>query len=304
MKTIRIATRESALALWQANHVKTLLEGAHDELTCQIVGMTTEGDRNKVSPLSQMGGKGVFVKELETALFDGSVDIAVHSMKDVPGELPQGLEIAAMVERADPRDAFVSNNYSTMAELPDGARVGSSSLRRVLQLKAAFPGLEFQELRGNVDTRLRKLDEGQYDAIILAVAGLQRLGLSDRVADAIHPKVSIPAAGQGAVGIECRAGDESTKSLLTAINHPTTWHCVSAEREVTLMLGATCNLPIAVFAEISEDTLQLAAYVSDTQGSQVIREHREGPVNEASALAKTLGQKLLDQGAAALIESS
>ena len=304
MKTIRIATRESALALWQANHVKKLLEEAHDDVTCEIVGMTTEGDRNKVSPLSQMGGKGVFVKELETALLDGSVDIAVHSMKDVPGELPQGLEIAAMVERADPRDAFVSNNYSTLSELPDGAKVGSSSLRRVLQLKAAFPRLEFQELRGNVDTRLRKLDEGQYDAIILAVAGLQRLGLSDRVADAIHTQTSIPAAGQGAVGIECRADDESTKSLLAAINHTTTWQCVSAERQVTLMLGATCNLPIAVFAEISGNTLQLDGYVSDTKGSQVIRDHQEGAVDDANVLAKMLGQNLLDQGAAALIESS
>lgn len=304
MKTIRIATRESALALWQANHVKALLESAHDDVTCEIVGMTTEGDRNKVSPLSQMGGKGVFVKELETALLEGSVDIAVHSMKDVPGELPEGLEIAAMVERADPRDAFVSNNFAGLAELPDGARVGSSSLRRVLQLKAAFPGLQFLELRGNVDTRLRKLDEGQYEAIILAVAGLSRLGLSARVADAISADVSIPAAGQGAVGIECRSDDSATRELLDAINHETTWQCVGAEREVTLMLGATCNLPIAVFAEIADSNLVITGYVSDISGEQVVRESLQGPAANAQHLARELGTRLLDQGAAGLIGSA
>ncbi|MBL6689795.1 MAG: hydroxymethylbilane synthase [Pseudomonadales bacterium] len=303
MKNIRIATRESALALWQANHVKALLESAHADVTCEIVGMTTEGDRNKVSPLSQMGGKGVFVKELETALLDGSVDIAVHSMKDVPGELPGGLEIAAMVERADPRDAFVSNDFTGLAELPDGARVGSSSLRRVLQLKAAFPGLQFLELRGNVDTRLRKLDEGQYEAIILAVAGLTRLGLAERVADAISTDISIPAAGQGAVGIECRSDDRVTRALLDAINHKATWQCVGAEREVTLMLGATCNLPIAVFAEIVDSTLAITGYVSDISGVQVVRESLQGPAANAKHLARELGTRLLEQGAAELIGS-
>lgn len=303
MKNIRIATRESALALWQANHVKALLESAHADVTCEIVGMTTEGDRNKVSPLSQMGGKGVFVKELETALLDGSVDIAVHSMKDVPGELPGGLEIAAMVERADPRDAFVSNDFTGLAELPDGARVGSSSLRRVLQLKAAFPGLQFLELRGNVDTRLRKLDEGQYEAIILAVAGLTRLGLAERVADAISTDISIPAAGQGAVGIECRSDDRVIRALLDAINHKATWQCVGAEREVTLMLGATCNLPIAVFAEIVDSTLAITGYVSDISGVQVVRESLQGPAANAKQLARELGTRLLEQGAAELIGS-
>lgn len=304
MKKIRIATRESALALWQANHIRRLLESSHEGLECEVVGMTTEGDRNKVSPLSQMGGKGVFVKELETALFDGSVDIAVHSMKDVPGELPSGLEIAAMAERADPRDAFVSNNFTSLSDLPEGARVGSSSLRRVLQLKAAFPGLEFLELRGNVDTRLRKLDEGQYDAIILAVAGLERLGLADRVTAAIAADVSIPAAGQGAVGVECRSDDNETKSLLDTINHEATWQCVDAERRVTKMLGATCNLPIAAYAEIRDSRFLLSGYVSDIAGDQVIRKTREGSVDEATQLAESLGQDLLDQGAAALIEKS
>jgi len=280
------------------------MESAHDDLTCEIVGMTTEGDRNKVSPLSQMGGKGVFVKELETALLDGSVDIAVHSMKDVPGELPEGLEIAAMAERADPRDAFVSNDFGGLSDLPDGARVGSSSLRRVLQLKAAFPGLQFLELRGNVDTRLRKLDEGQYEAIILAVAGLSRLGLSERVADAISTDVSIPAAGQGAVGIECRSDDGDTKNLLAAINHEITWQCVSAEREVTLMLGATCNLPIAVFAEILGSDLVVTGYVSDTSGEQVVRQSLQGPVKGAQLLARELGERLLEQGAGELIKSA
>lgn len=304
MKKIRIATRESALALWQANHIKTLLETQHDGLECEIVGMTTEGDRNKVSPLSQMGGKGVFVKELETALFEGTVDIAVHSMKDVPGELPEGLEIAAMAQRADPRDAFVSNKFSTLSELPDGARVGSSSLRRVLQLRSAYPGLEFLELRGNVDTRLRKLDEHQYEAIILAVAGLQRLGLSERITDAIATDISIPAAGQGAVGIECRSDDQETRSLLAAINHEKTWICVDAERQVTRMLGATCNLPIAVFSEIRDRQLVINGYVSDTSGSNVIQKTLEGPLEESSELAVSLGQSLLEDGAASLIESS
>ena len=304
MKSIRIATRESALALWQANHIKALLEAAHVALACEIVGITTEGDQNKTSPLSQMGGKGVFVKELETALLDGSVDIAVHSMKDVPGELPDGLEIAAMAPRADCRDAIVTNEYPTLHALPEGARVGSSSLRRVLQLQAHFPALEFLDLRGNVDTRLRKLDEGQYEAIVLAVAGLQRLGLGERITEAIDPEVSIPAAGQGAIGIECRSGDADTKAMLAAINHESTWLCVDAECRVTRMLGATCNLPIAVYGNLEGDSLRLSGFVSDTLGNRVIREAITGTAVNAAMLAERLGQRLLDRGAASLIDAA
>ncbi len=304
MKTIRIATRESALALWQANHVKDLLEQHHPELTCELIGMTTQGDRDKASPLSQMGGKGVFVKELELALFDQSADIAVHSMKDVPGELPEGLIIDAMVARADPRDALVSNRYACLAELPPGATIGSSSLRRVRQIEKHFPALKFSELRGNVDTRLRKLDDAHYDAIILAVAGLDRLGLSFRVAEAIDPEISLPAAGQGAVGIECRAEDLATRSLLAAINDQITFDCVSAERGVTLKLGATCNLPIAVFGRVVDAQLELKAFVSDLAGESVIREEITGPLAQGNKLSAILGDQLLAAGALDLIESS
>jgi hydroxymethylbilane synthase len=304
MKQIRIATRESALALWQANHVKTLLEAAHPGLACELVPMTTEGDRNKVSPLSQMGGKGVFVKELEVALVEGRADIAVHSMKDVPGELPDGLTIGAIIERASPQDALVSNRFSALAALPEGASVGSSSLRRVLQVRDAYPHLLFSELRGNVDTRLGKLDAGDYDAIILAVAGLTRLGLPERVTEAISTEVSIPAAGQGAVGIECRATDESVLRYISAISHEQTEICVGAERAVTRKLGATCNLPIAVYAELAGDEISIRSFVSDTGGNEVIREIASGPLASAQALASALGDRLLAAGALALIEAS
>ncbi|MBT4162912.1 MAG: hydroxymethylbilane synthase [Gammaproteobacteria bacterium] len=301
MKTLRIATRQSALALWQANHVKGLLETHHHELNCEIVGMTTEGDRNKVSPLSQMGGKGVFVKELESALLEGGADIAVHSMKDMPGELPEGLEIAAIVERASPKDAFVANTFDSLAHLPSGATVGSSSLRRVLQIREAYPSLDFRELRGNVDTRLRKLDEGQYDAIILAVAGLERLGLGERVTSEVPTDVCIPAAGQGAVGIECRQDDVSIRELLASINHEATSVCVSAERRVTLALGATCNLPIAVFANVTGAEIEISSFVSNPAGDSVIRERISGPEIESGLLAAELGDRLLGRGADRLI---
>jgi hydroxymethylbilane synthase len=301
METLRIATRQSALALWQANHIKSLLESAHAGLQCEIVGMTTLGDRNKTSPLSQMGGKGVFVKELETALLDGSADIAVHSMKDVPGELPEGLEITAIVERASPQDAFVSNVYDSLADLPGGSRVGSSSLRRVRQLQLAYPGLEFVELRGNVDTRLRKLDEGGYDAIILAVAGLTRLGLSDRVREEIATDVCIPAAGQGAVGIESRSNDALVTGLLESINHSLTRICVSAERRVTQLLGATCNLPVAVYARRKSGEFLLSSFISDLGGKVIIREQVSGNVDDAIFLAESLGNDLLARGAAELM---
>lgn len=303
MNQLKIATRESALALWQANHVKALLEAAHPGLACELMPMTTEGDRNKVSPLRQMGGKGVFVKELELALMDGSADIAVHSMKDLPGELPDGLTIGAMVERADPRDALVSNRYPTLDDLPAGARIGSSSLRRVLQLRRAYPALRFDELRGNVDTRLRKLDEDNYDAIILAVAGLDRLGLSARVAQKVATDLCIPAAGQGAIGVECRASDGTVSELIKAINHADTAICVAAERSVTAMLGATCNLPVAVFGERLGDEMLLRSFIADPVGERVIHEQAAGDFAKAALIAANLGAALLAAGAQDLIDT-
>ena len=301
MKKLRIATRQSALALWQANHIKSLLESAHAELQCEIIGMTTLGDRNKFSPLSQMGGKGVFVKELETVLLDGSVDIAVHSMKDVPGELPEGLSITSIVERASPQDAFVSNRFESLADLPKGSRVGSSSLRRVRQLQLAYPGLEFTELRGNVDTRLRKLDEGEYEAVILAVAGLTRLGLSNRISEEIATDICIPAAGQGAVGIESRSSDPSVTKLVESINHPITRICVTAERKVTQLLGATCNLPVAVYAEPKAGEFLLNSFISDLDGDVIIREQVTGSIDDYALLAEKLGNNLLARGALGLM---
>ena len=301
MKKLRIATRESPLALWQANHIKSLLESAHAELQCEIIGMTTLGDRNKFSPLSQMGGKGVFVKELETALLDGSADIAVHSMKDVPGELPEGLAITSIIERASPQDAFVSNRFESLSDLPKGSRVGSSSLRRVRQLDLAYPGLEFIELRGNVDTRLRKLDQGKYEAVILAVAGLTRLGFSSRVSEEIAADICIPAAGQGAVGIESRSNDPSVNRLVESINHPLTRICVTAERKVTQLLGATCNLPVAVYAEPRASEFLLNSFISDLGGNVVIKEQVTGSIDNSALLAEELGNNLLSRGAVDLM---
>ena len=297
MEKLRIATRQSALALWQANHIKSLLESAHAELKCEVIGMTTLGDRNKSSPLSQMGGKGVFVKELETALLNGSADIAVHSMKDVPGKLPEGLAITSIVERASPQDAVVSNMYESLADLPEGSRIGSSSLRRVRQLQLAYPGLEFIELRGNLDTRLRKLDEGEYEAVILAVAGLTRLGLSNRISEEIATDICIPAAGQGAIGIESCSSDSSVTGIVESINHSLTQLCVTAERRVTQLLGATCNLPVAVYAKPKAGEFILNSFVSDLDGNVIIREQLAGRIDESALLAETLGNNLLAKGA-------
>ncbi len=304
MNRIRIATRRSPLALWQANHVRQLLEGEHPGLQCELVGMTTEGDRNKHLPLDQMGGKGVFVKALEKALMDHTADVAVHSMKDVPGELPAGLAIGAICKRANARDALVSNHWGRLDALPDGARVGSSSLRRILQIKLIYPALEFHPLRGNVDTRMHRLDQGDYDAIILAVAGLHRLGLAGRVTEEISTDVCIPAAGQGAVGIECREDDSATIALLTAIDDPDTSICVTAERHVTRRLCATCNLPVAVFAEEAAGRtgrLSISAFVSDPEGQEIITDRVTGKKTDAMEIAGELGERLLSRGAGKLI---
>lgn len=301
---IKIATRESNLAMWQAHHVKSLLEVAQPGLECQIVGMTTLGDRDKQSPLRQMGGKGVFIKELETALLDGSADIAVHSMKDVPGVLPESLAIGAICERADPRDAFVSNNWQSLDELPAGSKVGSSSQRRVLQIKAAYPHLEFADIRGNVETRLRKLDGGEFDAIILAVAGLERLQLGHRIKDAVNATVSIPAAGQGAVGVEYRTDNTEVAALLRSISHEPTETCVLAERQVTGLLEASCTVPIGVFAHLQEDLIAMDAFVASLDGTRSIRQSASGSANDAESIAAHLGRELMDAGALDLIATS
>ena len=303
-RTVRIATRESQLALWQATHVREQLLAAHPSLKVEIVGMTTEGDRNKVSPLSSIGGKGVFVKELEIALLQGDADIAVHSMKDVPGILPEGLAITAVCEREDPRDAFISNNHNSPGDIPAGGRIGSSSLRRRIQLQKVFPDLDYLELRGNVDTRLKKLDQGEYEGIILACAGLVRLGLADRISERISATVSIPAAGQGAVGVESRIDDNEMTELLSAIDHQATSLCVGTERRVTQVLEATCNLPIGVFATIENNLLHLDSFVSDLQGSQTLKIRESGPLDDSTLLADKVAQALLDSGASELINSA
>ena len=300
----RIATRESKLALWQAHYVQDRLIEAHPGIEIEIVGMTTQGDRDKRSPLSQIGGKGVFVKELEQALLLGEADIAVHSMKDVPSVLPDGLTIQAICERADPRDAFVSKKYKRMEDMPTGARIGSSSLRRRLQLKSRFPDLSYLELRGNVGTRLEKLDSGEYDGIILAAAGLSRLGLETRISDHISTQYCIPSAGQGAVGIEVRSGDTRVSDLLSAVNHSPTEFCVSCERLVTSRLGANCNLPIAVFAELDGDSIHFTSFVSDRVGQKVLNVSRSGPVAEGRQLAEQVANTLLEKGAAELIKDA
>lgn len=300
---IRIATRESKLAMWQAHYVKSALQAAHPQIDVEIIGMTTEGDRNKVSPLSQIGGKGVFVKELEVALLENRADIAVHSMKDVPSILPAGLSIEAICQREDPRDALVCNHYTSLADLPAGSKIGSSSLRRRLQLKHKRPDLEYIELRGNVGTRLERLDNGDFDAIILATAGLIRLGLSERITERIDPLVSIPSAGQGAVGIECRSDDKDVIGLLKAVNHQQTFDEVACERRVSSGLGATCNLPIAAFAVLNGENISLSTYVSDNSGERTIKLNGESPRGDAIMMADRLTQEMIGKGANELIGS-
>lgn len=304
MNKIRIATRESALALWQAHYVQDRLIEAHPGIEIEIIGMTTQGDRDKRSPLSKIGGKGVFVKELEQALLVEDADIAVHSMKDVPSALPDGLSIKAICKRADPRDAFVSTQYKRIEEIPAGGRIGSSSLRRRLQLKTRFPDLEYLELRGNVGTRIGKLDAGEFDGIILAAAGLGRLGLQMRISELISTEHCIPSAGQGAVGIESRVEDTRVNDLLRAINHSPTEFCVSCERLITAGLGATCNLPIAAFAELEGDSIHLSSFVSDNVGKKVLNVRLSGPASEGRQLAEQVASELLAQGAAELIRSA
>ena len=300
---IVIATRESALAMWQARHVESRLAGLYPRLTVSILGMTTEGDRKLGTSLAKIGGKGLFVKELEDALAEGRADIAVHSLKDVPMHLPGGFSLGAILERADPRDALVSNGFVTLTSLPPGARVGTSSLRRESQLRAKFPHLLIEPLRGNVQTRLRKLDEGAYDAIILAAAGLQRLGLEHRIAATLAPEEMLPAVGQGALGIEYRSDRADVLALLKALHHDTTAACVLAERALSRSLAGNCNVPLAGYAEISGSRLRLRGYVGAPDGTRHVSAAMEGVISDAESLGAALGGQLKSQGASDILSA-
>lgn len=299
--TIVIATRESALALWQARHIQSALQQLYPGLVVTLLGMTTEGDRNLGSSLAKIGGKGLFIKELEEALADGRADIAVHSLKDLPMQLPAGFALAAIPERADPRDAFISNRYRSLADLPSGARVGTSSLRRECQLRANYPQLQIEPLRGNLQTRLRKLDEGGYDAIILAAAGLKRLGLAERITALLTPDESLPAVGQGALAIECREDRAGLIERLAPLTHVPTRQCVLAERALSRALAGSCNVPLAGFAEIGGGQLRLRGLVGAPDGSRVIRDEASGASIDAEQVGLVLAGKLRAQGADAVL---
>jgi hydroxymethylbilane synthase len=294
---LTIATRESALALWQAHHIRDRLAALYPGLRIGIMGMTTEGDRRLGASLAKIGGKGLFVKELESALAEGRADIAVHSMKDVPMQLPPGFAIAAITAREDPRDAFVSRRYRRLADLPAGARVGTSSLRRESQVRARYPQLDVQPLRGNVNTRLRKLDEGRYDAIILASAGLKRLGLAARITAILGPDESLPAAGQGALGIECRSERADLLALLRPLDHADTAWCVRAERAVSRALAGSCVVPIGAYAEPGAGMVRLRGFVASPDGTRIAR--GELAVSSADADPEAAGERLAEQLVAA-----
>jgi hydroxymethylbilane synthase len=298
---IVIATRESALAMWQANHIRSRLAELYPRLDIVIVGMTTEGDRRLGTSLAKIGGKGLFVKELEDALARRDADIAVHSMKDVPMNLAPGFALAAITERADPRDAFVSSRYRGLAELPAGARVGTSSLRRESQLRARHPRFTVEPLRGNVSTRLRKLDEGQYDAVILAAAGLKRLGLEERITALLTPEESLPAVGQGALGVECLSDRAALLELLAPLDHSRSARCVTAERAFSRALAGSCNVPLGGFAEMSGERLCLRGFVGAPDGSRLVSGELEGPAADPEALGEALADKLKAQGAAEIL---
>jgi hydroxymethylbilane synthase len=297
-----IATRESALALWQARHIAARLEALYPGMQVELLGMTTQGDRILDVTLNKIGGKGLFVKELETALQEGRADLAVHSMKDVPMRLPEGFAIAAITEREDPRDAFVSTRYPDLDALPAGAVVGTSSLRREAQLRAAYPALVVKPLRGNVQTRLGKLDAGEYDAIILAAAGLKRLGLGDRIRALLSPEQSLPAPGQGALGIEIRADRTDLLAVLAPLNHAETADCVTAERAMSLRLDGSCETPLGGFAEIVDDAfVRLRGFVASPDGSQMLRAESNGSRAAAAGLGRQVAELMLSEGARTLL---
>ena len=298
---IRIATRKSPLAMWQAEHVADALRRAHPGLLVEILGMSTQGDKILDTPLAKIGGKGLFVKELEERMLSGDADIAVHSMKDVPVELPAGLHLSVILEREDPRDAFVSNHHDSLADLPEGARVGTSSLRRQCQLADRRPDLEIIPLRGNVNTRLRKLDEGDYDAIILASAGLLRLGFAERIRGYIPTEDSLPAIGQGAIGIECRSDDARVNDLLQPLHHAATAARVSAERAMNQRLEGGCQVPIGGHATLDDGEVFLRGLVGTVDGSEIVRAEIRGPEADAKKLGTALAEELLEHGAGEIL---
>jgi len=296
-----IASRESALAMWQAEHVRDRLRALYPQTEVVILGMTTQGDQILDVTLSKIGGKGLFVKELETALENGSADLAVHSLKDVPMHLPSGFALACIAEREDPRDAFVSNDFDDLQALPAGSVVGTSSLRRESQLRARFPHLKIEPLRGNVQTRLRKLDEGQYAAIILAAAGLKRLGLGQRIRAILSSEDSLPAVGQGALGIETRADRADLKALLAPLHHADTATCVLAERAMSRALAGSCQVPLGGFAEMQNGKLRLRGFVATPDGSRLLRAEMTTSAGDPEALGDAVAQNLLRQGAGEIL---
>ncbi|WP_407851059.1 hydroxymethylbilane synthase [Bordetella petrii] len=296
-----IATRASRLALWQAEHVRDRLRALYPGCAVELLTLTTRGDQILDRTLSKVGGKGLFVKELETALLDGRADLAVHSLKDVPVDLQAPFDLCAVLERADPRDAFVSNDYATLADLPAGAVVGTSSLRRESQIRQRYPHLAVKPLRGNLDTRLGKLDRGDYAAIVLAAAGLQRLGLQARIRCLLDPDQSLPAAGQGALGIEIRDDRDDLRAWLAPLACADTTACVVAERAVSRALGGSCQVPLAAYAQIAGDTLSLRALVASPDGARVVRCQHAGPASEAQAIGEAAARELLADGAAAIL---
>ena len=301
-RSLRIATRQSLLALWQAEFVKARLEALYPDLTVELVTMVTRGDKILDTPLAKIGGKGLFVKELEVAMLEGRADIAVHSMKDVPMEFPEGLGLSVICERETPTDAFVSNTYKHLDDLPEGAVVGTSSLRREVQLRERRPDLKIKTLRGNVQTRLSKLDAGEYDAIVLASAGLIRLKLEERIQHQIASTDSLPAGGQGAVGIECRMDDEETIALLAPLNHQQTAYRVKAERAMNKRLEGGCQVPIGFYAELQDDQLWLHGLVGRPDGTLVLRDEIRGSVLNAEQLGIDLADRLLAAGAGTILE--
>ena len=300
--TLRIATRKSPLAMWQAEHIKARLEAMHEGLEVELITFTTKGDIILDTPLAKIGGKGLFVKELEVAMLAGDADIAVHSMKDVPMEFPEGLELGVICERENPHDAFVSNTYKSLDELPQGAVVGTSSLRRQCQVQQLRPDLQIKSLRGNVQTRLGKLDAGEFDAIILAAAGLLRMEMDDRIASFIPAEQSLPAGGQGALGIEWRANDETIHNLIKPLAHADTAACVIAERALNKRLQGGCQVPIAAYAELDGEQLSLRGLVGSVDGKQMLTTEKNGNMADAEAIGIAAAEHLLEQGAGKILQ--
>lgn len=301
-KTLRIATRQSKLALWQAEHIKAELQRLHPDLDVELVRFTTRGDKILDTPLAKIGGKGLFVKELENALLDGRADLAVHSMKDVPMEFPEGLGLAIICERGDPTDALVSNRYQTLDELPTGGRVGTSSLRRQCQLRAYRPDLDVHWLRGNVQTRLGRLDDGEFDAILLATSGLVRLELEHRITQRLAPELCLPAGGQGALGLETRIDDTATNALIQPLLHESSSLCVRAERALNRRLEGGCQVPIACYAVLEGDQIWLRGLVGDPDGSELFEVEGRGDSIDPESLGIRLAEELLELGAGRVLE--